>query len=41
MKFTKAEIDAIIEASPCTFVPLQQAGPLQDYQARAGGNTRR
>ena len=39
MKFTKAEIDAIIEASPRTFVPFNKLVLSQDYQARAGGNT--
>jgi ParB family chromosome partitioning protein len=41
MKFTKAEIDAIIEASPRTFVPFNKLVLSQDYQARAGGSTRR
>ncbi|WP_265942206.1 ParB/RepB/Spo0J family partition protein [Dechloromonas sp. A34] len=39
MKFTQAEIDAIIEASPRTFVPFNKLVLSQDYQARAGGNT--
>jgi ParB/RepB/Spo0J family partition protein len=39
MKFTKAEIDAVIEASPRTFVPFNKLVLSQDYQARAGGNT--
>ena len=39
MKFTKAEIDAIIEASPRTFVPFNKLVLSQDYQARAGGST--
>ena len=38
MKFTKAEIDAIIEASPRTFVPFNKLVLSQDYQAHAGGN---
>ena len=33
MKFTKAEIDAIIEASPRTFVPFNKLVLSQDYQA--------
>lgn len=37
MKFTKAEIDAIVEASPRTFVPFNKLVLSQDYQARAGG----
>ncbi len=39
MKFTKAEIDAIIEASPRTFVPFNKLVLSQDYQARAGAST--
>mgnify|MGYP000499898140 CR=1 FL=1 len=39
MKFSKAEVDAIIEASPRTFVPFNKLVLSQDYQARAGGNT--
>ena len=39
MKFTKAEIDAIVEASPRTFVPFNKLVLSQDYQARAGGST--
>ena len=39
MKFTKAEIDAIIEASPRTCVSFNKLVLSQDYQARAGGST--
>ena len=34
MKFTKAEIDAIVEASPRTFVPFNKLVLSQDYQAQ-------
>ena len=39
MKFSKAEIDAIIEASPRTFVPFNKLVLSEDYQARTGGST--
>lgn len=39
MKFTKAEIDAIIEASPRTFVPFNKLVLSEDHQARNGGST--
>ncbi|MBL8439025.1 MAG: ParB N-terminal domain-containing protein [Zoogloeaceae bacterium] len=39
MKFTKAEIDAIIEASPRTFVAFDKLVLSKAYQARAGGST--
>jgi ParB family transcriptional regulator, chromosome partitioning protein len=39
MKFSKAEIDAIIEASPRTFVPFNKLVLSETYQARAGGST--
>ncbi|WP_299070240.1 hypothetical protein [Accumulibacter sp.] len=39
MKFSKAEIDAIIAASPRTFIPFNKLVLSQDYQARAGGST--
>ena len=39
MKFTKAEIDAIIEASPRTLVPFNKLVLSEDYQARSGGGT--
>ena len=38
MKFTKAEIDAIIEASPRTFVPFNKLVLSEDHQARSGGS---
>jgi len=37
MKFTKQEIDAIIEASPRTFVPFNKLVLSEDHQARGGG----
>lgn len=39
MKLSKAEVDAIIAASPRTFVPLNKLVLSEDYQARAGGST--
>lgn len=39
MKFSKAEIDAIIEASPRTLVPFNKLVLSETYQARAGGST--
>jgi ParB family chromosome partitioning protein len=39
MKFTKQEIDAIIEASPRTFVPFNKLMLSEDHQARGGGST--
>jgi ParB family chromosome partitioning protein len=39
MKFTKAEIDAIIEASPRAFVPFNKLVLSEGYQARSGGST--
>ena len=39
MKFSKAEIDAIIEASPRTFVPFNKLVLSEDHQARNGGST--
>ena len=39
MKFTKAEVDAIIEASPRTFVPFNKLVLSEDYQARSGDTT--
>ncbi len=39
MKFTKAAIDAIIEASPRTFVPFNKLALSEDHQARSGGST--
>ena len=39
MKFSKAEIDAIITASPRTFVPLDKLVLSEDYQARSAGST--
>ena len=39
MKFSKAEIDAIIEASPRTFVPFNKLVLSETYQARTGGST--
>lgn len=39
MKFTKAEIDAIIAASPRTFVPFNKLVLSEDHQARSGGST--
>lgn len=39
MKFTKAEIDAIIEASPRTFVPFNKLVLSEEHQARVGGST--
>jgi len=37
MKFSKAEVDAIIAASPRTFVPFNKLILSEDYQARTGG----
>lgn len=39
MKLSKAEVDAIIAASPRTFVPFNKLVLSQDYQARTGGST--
>lgn len=39
MKFTKAEIDAIIEASPRTVVPFNKLVLSEEHQARGGGST--
>ncbi|WP_159690574.1 ParB/RepB/Spo0J family partition protein [Cognatazoarcus halotolerans] len=39
MKLSKAEVDAIIAASPRTFVPFNKLVLSEDYQARAGGST--
>jgi ParB family chromosome partitioning protein len=39
MKFSKAEIDAIIEASPRTYVPFNKLVLSETYQARTGGST--
>ncbi|MFY9328585.1 MAG: ParB/RepB/Spo0J family partition protein, partial [Georgfuchsia sp.] len=39
MKFSKAEIDAIIAASPRTFIPLDKLILSEDYQARGAGST--
>ncbi len=39
MKFTKAEIDAVIAASPRTFVPFNKLVLSEDHQARSGGST--
>jgi ParB family chromosome partitioning protein len=39
MKFTKAEIDAVIAASPRTTVPLNKLVLSVDYQVRPGGST--
>lgn len=39
MKFSKAEIDAIIAASPRIFVPLDKLILSADYQARSAGST--
>ncbi len=39
MKMSKAEIEAIIEASPRTFVPFNQLVLSVDYQARTAGST--
>ena len=35
MKFSKAEVDAIIEASPRTFVPFNKLLLSEDHQARS------
>ena len=35
MKFSKAEVDAIIEASPRTFVPFNKLALSEDHQARS------
>ena len=37
MKFSKAEVEAIIEASPRTFVPFNKLVLSEDHQARSGG----
>ena len=39
MKFSKAEIDAIIEASPRTTVPFNKLVLSDEHQARTGGST--
>lgn len=39
MKFTKAEIDAVIAASPRLTVPFNKLVLSQDYQARPAGST--
>ncbi len=39
MKFTKAEIDAVIAASPRTMVPLNKLVLSTAYQVRPGGST--
>ena len=39
MKLSKAEVDAIIAASPRTFVPFNKLLLSEDYQARTGGST--
>lgn len=39
MKFSKAEVDAIIAASPRTFVPFNKLVRSADYQARPGATT--
>jgi ParB family chromosome partitioning protein len=39
MKLSKAEVDAIIAASPRTFVPFNKLFLSEDYQARTGGST--
>lgn len=39
MKLSKAEVDAIIAASPRTFVPFNKLVLSEDYQARTGGST--
>lgn len=39
MKMSKAEIEAIIAASPRTFVPFNQLSLSVDYQARTAGST--
>ncbi|MFY9512895.1 MAG: ParB/RepB/Spo0J family partition protein [Rubrivivax sp.] len=39
MKFTKAEIDAVIEASPRTFVPFNKLALSEDHQVRSCGST--
>ena len=38
MKFSKAEVEAIIEASPRTFVPFNKLVLSEDHQARSGGS---
>ena len=38
MKFSKAEVDATIEASPRTCVPLNKLVLSEDYQARPAGS---
>lgn len=37
MKISKAEVEAIIEASPRTFVPFNKLVLSEDHQARSGG----
>ena len=39
MKFTKAEIDAVIAASPRTTAPLNKLVLSADHQVRPGGTT--
>ena len=39
MKLSKTEVDAIIAASPRTFVPFNKLVLSEDYQARTGGST--
>jgi ParB family chromosome partitioning protein len=39
VKLSKAEVDAIIAASPRTFVPFNKLVLSEDYQARTGGST--
>lgn len=39
MKFSKAEIEAVIAASPRTSVPFNKLILSQDYQVRASGST--
>src|SRR3990167_6761908 len=39
MKFTKAEIDAVIAASPRTTAPLNKLVLSADHQVRSGGST--
>ena len=38
MKFSKAEVEAIIDASPRTFVPFNKLVLSEDHQARSGGS---
>ena len=39
MKFSKAEIEAVIAASPRTTVPYSKLSLSQDYQVRPSGST--